>query len=196
MIQLPQVQSVMSTVLDRCSNAVADSDYRVVGTSAALLHGVHLPASDIDVLLRERAGIDAFAAALSQQECLSPPQYLDCSKQYFAKFRVQGIRVEFSTVEEDTKSATYECYGNGPWSHFSMVKCGCWNTPVVALELRLLTELARGRADRYIPIWQFLQARGYDAALLERGLKDRGITRAEHIDLTPLTGSDSGPSVP
>lgn len=195
MIQLPQVQAVMSTILDRSSDTVADSDYRVVGTAAALLHGVHLPAADVDVLLRERAGVHAFTAALSQQECLSPPQYLDCSKQYFASFRVQGITVEFSTVEADSKSATNECVGNGPWSHFSMVRCGCWYTPVVALELRLLTELARGRADRYIPIWQFLQSRGYDTALLGRGLRDRGITRSEHVDLTPLTGSDSDPSV-
>jgi len=142
--------------------------------------------------------VDAFAAALSQQECLTPRQLLDHAKhakQYFAAFRVQGIRVEFSTIEVDTECATYECSGDGPWSHFSMVGCGCWDTPVVALELRLLTELARGRADRYVPIWQFLQSRGYDAALLRRGLKDRGITRAEHVDLTPLTGSDSGPSV-
>jgi hypothetical protein len=189
-IQIAQIEAVMAAVLDGCSNAVADTDYRIVGTAAALLHGVHLPAADVDVLLRTRAGVDAFSAALSPQQYLSPPQYLDGSKQYFASFKVRGVKVEFSTVETKSGSATGECTGNGPWNHFAMVRCGRKHIPVVALELRLLTELARKRADRYVPIWQFMQSNGYDAELLVRGLTERGISRAEHIDLTVLTNPD------
>ena len=186
-IRMPQIEAVMSAVLDGCGDAVAGTDYRVVGTAAAMLHGVDLPAADVDVLLRERAGVDAFIAALSQHECLSPARYLDCSKQYFASVKVQGIQVEFSTVEAQSESATSECVGNGPWSHFAMARCGRRSIPVVALELRLLTELSRGRADRYVPIWQFMQCHGFDAELLVRGLRERGISRAEHIDLAALT---------
>ena len=183
MIQRSQIESVMSAILDGCGDSVADSDYRVVGTAAALLHGVHLPVADIDVLLRSRAGVDAFSAALGQYECLSPPKYLDCSRQYFASFKVQGIEIEFSTVEVNSESVTRECIGSGPWSHFVMARCGGRHVPIVALELRLLTELARGRADRYVPIWKFMQSRGYDRNFLARGLKERGISRVEHIDL-------------
>ena len=181
---------MLSTVLDECHDAIADTDYRVVGTAAAMLHGVHLPAADIDVLLRQRAGVDRFLAALCRHECLAPPQYLEGSRQYFAAVRIQGIKVEFSTVEAPSASATSECVGLGPWSHFAMVPCGRRSIPVVALELRLLTELARDRADRYIPIWQFMQCCGFDAELLGRGLRERGISQAKHIDLKPLASAD------
>ncbi len=186
MITARQIEAVLSGVLDGCGDAIADIDYRLVGTAAAAMRGVLLPAEDVDVLLRERADVDAFSAALSRHECLSPPQYLDGSKQYFASFEVQGIRIEFSTVEVESESDTTECIGTGPWNHFAMIRCGRRSAPVVALELRLLTELARGRADRYVPIWQFMQCHGFDAELLVRGLKERGISRVEHIDLTPL----------
>lgn len=187
MIRVPEIEAAISMVLDSCKDVVADTDYRIVGTAAALLQGVDLPAADIDVLLRKRSGVEAFSAALRRYECLSPPQFLSCSQQYFAAFRVQGITIEFSTVEAKTDSTTAECIGTGPWNHYSMARCGDKHIPVVALELRLLTELARRRADRYVPIWRFLQSRGYDAALLSRGLKDKGIFQAEHIDLTALT---------
>ena len=185
-----QIEGVLSTVLDGCGDAVADTDYRLVGTAAAAMRGVLLPTEDIDVLLRERAGVDAFSAALSPHECLSPPQYLKGSKQYFASFEVQGIRVEFSTVELESESDTTECIGTGPWHHFDVIRCGCRSTPVVALELRLLTELSRKRSDHYVPIWQFMQCRGFDAELLVRGLRERGISRAEHLDLTSLINPD------
>jgi hypothetical protein len=35
-----------------------------------------------------------------------------------------------------------------------------------------------------------MQSSGYDAELLVRGLKERGISRAEHIDMTVLTNPD------
>jgi hypothetical protein len=42
--------------------AAATVPYRLVGTAAALLQGVDLPVADVDVLLTDRAGVDAFAA--------------------------------------------------------------------------------------------------------------------------------------
>jgi hypothetical protein len=156
------------------------------------LRGV--PASDIDVLLKERAGVDAFSAVLSPCKCLSSPTYLAGSRQYFSSFEVHGVEVEFSTVEGANESDTSECTGSGPWTHYSMVACGDHQVPVVCLELRLLTEIARGRPDRYVPIWEFMQSRRYARDLLARGLEERGISEAEQMDLTQLRHADTGTS--
>jgi hypothetical protein len=43
-------------------------DYHLVGTSAALLHGVVLPAADIDILVRKRSNVDAFGLAQRLQD--------------------------------------------------------------------------------------------------------------------------------
>ena len=186
MIEIPQVEAALSVVLGSDTAAARDTDYRIVGTAAALMLGVQLPAGDIDVLLRNRTGVDAFSAALSSWSCLSPPQYLEGSNQYFASYEIDGVEVEFSTVEGRNESDTGECTGRGPWIHYSLVTCVSRQVPVVSLELRLLTELARGRADRYVPIWEFMQLRGFDRELVARGLKERGITEAEHVDLVLL----------
>lgn len=179
MIEISQVQAALSVVLGNGSAVVPDTDYRIVGTAAALLHGVQLPAGDIDVLLKTRVGVDAFSAALSAWSCLSPPTYLEGSRQYFASYDIEGVKVEFSTVEWPNESDTSECTGRGPWVHYSLVPCGPRRVPVVALELRLLSELARGRADRYAPIWEFMQLREYDSGLVARGLREKGITEAD-----------------
>jgi hypothetical protein len=178
-----RVEAVLSVVLNSVGTPVPDTDYRIVGTAAALLHGVPLPARDIDVLLKHRAGVDAFSAALSPWKCLSPPTYFEGSRQYFASHDIEGVAVEFSTVEWPNESDLGECTGPGPWIHYVPVTCGSRQVPVVCLELRLLTELARGRAERYVPIWNFMQMQGYDRDLVARGLQERGITGAEQLDL-------------
>jgi hypothetical protein len=43
-------------------------DYHLVGTSAALLHGVVLPVTDIEILVRERSNVDAFGLAQKLQD--------------------------------------------------------------------------------------------------------------------------------
>ena len=107
-MDLPQIEAVLKVVLG-CISAAPGHDYRIVGTAAARLHGVQLPVGDIDVLLRERAGVDAFCAALSSWSCLSPPTYLDGSRQYFAAYAIGGVAVELSTVEGHNGSDTGEC---------------------------------------------------------------------------------------
>jgi hypothetical protein len=193
-IEIFQVEAALSVVFGTDPVAVRDTDYRIVGTAAALIHGVQLPVGDIDVLVRERAGVDAFSAALSGWKSLLPLRYLEDSRQYCASYEVNGVEVQFSTVEWDNESDTGECTGPGPWTHYSLVTCGSIQVPVVNLELRLLTELARGRADRYVPIWEFIQPRGYDRDLVARGLKERGITEAAQMDLALLRDSGAGGS--
>ena len=73
----------LNAFLDQVMPACARIEYRLVGTGAALLHGVPLPAADIDILVRERSSLDAFGAALSSSRCLEAPAWLAGSRQYY-----------------------------------------------------------------------------------------------------------------
>ncbi len=155
--------------------ACAEIPYRLVGTAAALLRGVPLPAADIDILVRERADVDAFGAALAPFPCLFTPAWLPEARQYYANYDVQGVEVGISTVEVETEADTVETFGRGPWQHFDLLPVGPYSVPVVALELRLLTELFRDRPDRFTPIMGFLRERGADLKLIRRGLDRAGV---------------------
>jgi hypothetical protein len=153
-------------------------EYRLVGTGAALLHGVSLPVADIDILARERRGVDAFASALSPFRCLEAPAWLACSRQYYASYYVDGVEVGLSTVEIDSEADTRETFGRGPWERFSIVPCGRYSVPAVALELRLVTELIRNRQDRSDPLIRHMQQHGCDLEFLRRGLEAAAIPAA------------------
>ncbi|PRY33230.1 hypothetical protein [Pseudosporangium ferrugineum] len=224
-----ELVAVLATVLDR---ARPRSDYRLVGTGAALLQGVTLPTGDIDVLVADRADVDRFAAALDGFPCLDPPAWLAGAEQYFAHYVVDGVKVGFSTVEYPVESDAFECAGEGPWRHSVLVPCAPghpasdgsghpvpgspdypasgspdypasgspghpvpgspdhppglapgagagaarrWAVPAVRLELRLLSELVRGRPDRSAPLIDHLRGHGADLDLIRRGLIDRGV---------------------
>jgi len=150
--------------------ACAQIEYRLVGTGVALLHGVQLPVGDIDILVKERGNVDAFGSALSFFKCLFPPTWLPEARQYYANYEVNGVEVGISTVEVETDSDAIECIGRGPWEHFSLIPCGPYVVPAVALELRLITELVRKRPDRYTPIIQYMQVNGCDIDFIRRGM--------------------------
>ncbi|MEV0582668.1 hypothetical protein [Nonomuraea sp. NPDC050310] len=114
-------------------------------------------------------------AALAGFPCLYPPVWLPATAQYFARFAVGGVQVEFSTVEVETGSDSMECVGRGPWEHCVLVPCGPFQVPVVRLELRLATELVRDRADRYQPLVDHFATHGFDTGLLERALVAQGL---------------------
>ena len=182
MLDRSRLQTVIDTLLTHASPNGARSEYRMVGTAAALMYGVSLPAGDVDILLRDRAGVDAFGESLFSFECLTAPQYLEGSEQYFCSFLVSDVEIECSTVEAQIESDTHECIGSGPWLHYEQVSCAGHQVPVVALELRLITEWSRDRPDRYVPIVQFMQSHGCDKELLVRGLNDRGISEAAQLE--------------
>src|SRR5205809_763579 len=107
-----------------------------------------MPASDVDVLFRDREAVDARVAALSGAVTVqNAPVWLGDAQQYFARLSVEGVTVELSTVEIDADSDTAESVGSGPWVHFDVVPCGVYAVPAVALELRLVTEMTRQRPD-------------------------------------------------
>ncbi|MFG1941490.1 hypothetical protein [Nonomuraea sp. NPDC048826] len=174
-LRLVDVASALEATLAALGVAGVEPVYRVGGTGAALLQGVRLPVGDVDLLVARREDVDAFDAALSAFPCLYAPAYLPESAQYFARYEVDGVHVEVSTVEQETDSDGLECVGRGPWEHYVVVRCGPYRVPVVRLELRLATELLRDRPDRYEPLLDHLAARGFDAALLDRALTARGI---------------------
>jgi hypothetical protein len=130
-----------------------------------------MPAGDIDVLLQRREAVDAWAESLADiAEVRDEPIWLDAASQYFTRLTVAGVTVELSTVEIDADTDTAECVGSGPWVHFDLVPCGEYTVPTVALELRLVTEVARRRPDRWEPIAAYFHSHPCDLALIERGL--------------------------
>src|SRR4051794_29639892 len=127
-------------VLSRVLPLAPTGEFRLVGGAASALRGVELSAGDIDVLFRERDGVDRWCAALSiKHTVVESPRWIEESCQYLASLLVGGERVELSTVELQTDLDTMECFGSGPWTHFDQVMCGEVVVPLVAEELRLLT---------------------------------------------------------
>ncbi|MEV4639819.1 hypothetical protein AB0J80_20980 [Actinoplanes sp. NPDC049548] len=167
-----QLLSVLTTLLDLVGGG---TDYRLVGTGAALLQGVDLPTGDIDILLKQRADVDRFAAALSGFPCLDPPAWLAGAAQYFAHFVVAGVKVGFSTVEYRADTDVVECAGAGPWRHYVVVPCGQHAVPAVRLELRLVSELVRNCPDRWRPLTDHLRDHGAALDLVRRGMTDRAV---------------------
>lgn len=57
-LRLADVTTALNTALTALRAVDTDPVYRVVGTSAALLQGVHLPVGDIDLLATRREDVD------------------------------------------------------------------------------------------------------------------------------------------
>ena len=169
-----QLRDTLATVLDLVERE-GSFDYRLIGTAADLLRGVPLQAADVDFLVRTRAEIDTFGRALTAFRCLTPPTWLECGGQYYAEFEVDGVEVDASTVETPTESGFIEARGSGPWTHFHEIEVGERTIKAVAPELRLATELSRGRKDRANLIAHWLHDHGHDAALLANALDAHGI---------------------
>ncbi|MFD2356956.1 hypothetical protein ACFSTC_58490 [Nonomuraea ferruginea] len=173
----------------------ADPVYRVVGTSAALLQGVHLPVGDIDLLVTRREDVNAFAGALSSFPCLYAASWLPEASQYFTDYDVNGVAVGMSTMEEQVDSDGMECAGHGPWRHYVLIRYGSHRVPVVRLELRLITELLRDRPDRYEPLLDHMGTHGFDPDLLQRAMTARRLLERNAGDW-PKSSSRALPPAP
>jgi hypothetical protein len=157
---------------------VPSAEVRLVGTASSVMRGIDLPVHDVDILFRDRAGLDSwFGALVAHFEVGSPPAWIADSRQYFARLHDGDITIELSTVEIDSDADTIECIGEGPWRYFDLVPCGGRNMPAVATELRLITEVSRDRIDHCRAIIDHLQGAGCDVALVRRGLARAGINQ-------------------
>jgi hypothetical protein len=178
-----QLTEILVTVLDHLAGTRLEVDYRLVGTSAALLQGVPVNAGDVDILVARRVDVDTFAAALSPFACRTGAVWLPDACQYFARYAVDGIDVEISTVEQSTTTDTTECVGSGPWRHYVPIACGTHMVPAVRLELRLVSELVRDRRDRVTALIAHLRTHGADLGLLHRALTDHAIPPEQQLQV-------------
>jgi hypothetical protein len=183
-----RLRTALQAALDAIAAASADVEYRLVGTGAALLHGVDLPAADVDILVHRREDVDAFGAALASFPCLSAPVWLPDTCQYYGNYDVDGVEVGISTVEVESEADVIETFGPGPWQHFVPLRCGAHLVPTVALELRLITELYRARPDRVQPLIQFMQVHGCDVDLVRRGMAAAGMSQAAQNEVIEQLG--------
>ncbi len=163
-----QIVGAISPVLDdivRLSNRV-----RLVGTASSALRGIELPVADVDLLARDRETVDQLVAVSG-----SPPATLmetPFGHQYLADHQLSGVPVQFSTVESNAtgRRRLAECVGDTPWRYYSLVDVAGRPVPVVASELRLASDLMRGRDDRWRPIAAHLVANGLDVELLSQAV--------------------------
>ena len=150
---------------------------RIVGTASSLLRGIDVPAGDVDILAKARDVVDELAHELDGAGATydAAPRWIDTpfGGQYIADSRVRGVLVQISTVElsQPDPNAVAECAGDAAWRHFDLVDVGGYAVPVVASELRLLSDVIRGRPDRWRPVAARLARDGYDEALLDAALQ-------------------------
>jgi len=166
-----QICKALTLFFDCAAQELSDQRYCVVGTAAAVIQGVNLVAKDIDILVEKREAVDKVAHALERFPCIKPPIWMPDARQYYTAFEIQGTLVEISTVERETNSDCIETLGEGPYKHIERIKLGDHWVPVIKLELRLATELVRGRSERSLPLIRWLRKVGCDQPLLQRALQ-------------------------
>ncbi|MBN2005362.1 MAG: MerR family transcriptional regulator [Anaerolineae bacterium] len=179
-IVVARFAEALSMALDRVARSLPLEMFRLVGTAAALFQDVFLPVRDVNLLAQSRAQVDAFAVALEGFPCLAPPAWDEETGAYATCFLIRGFEIAVAAVEDAATGDTtdgLETRGRGPWLHCVPVACGAHTVHAVALELRLATEVARGRDTRVAPILRALRLRGCDLPLLRRALEARGVSQ-------------------
>ncbi len=170
-----QIRLAITLVFDCIGTQLNGLRYCFVGTAASVVQGIPLRAGDIDILMEKREGVDIFSRALPAFPCLKPPTWLPDARQYYAAFQVNGVKVEASTVERPTDSDCLETLGEGPWAHCKRIRFGGHFVPTIRLELRLATELALRRRERYTPLIRWLRIHGCNMKLLQQAMSAQGI---------------------
>ncbi len=168
MFTADQIIGAILPVLDdivRLSNRV-----RVVGTASSALRGIELAVADVDILARDRETVDELVAVSG-----SPPATLietPFGYQYLADHQLSGVPMQLSTVESNLtgRRRLAECGGETPWRYYSLVDVAGRPVAVVASELRLASDLLRGRDNRWRPIAAHLVAIGFDVELLSQAV--------------------------
>ncbi|MBV7338205.1 hypothetical protein KFU94_60270 [Chloroflexi bacterium TSY] len=75
LVESSQLLDTLKKVLDVSASVLSPDNYRLVGTTASLLHGAHTPSKGIDFLMRDHESVDALHLALSVFKIDSPPTY-------------------------------------------------------------------------------------------------------------------------
>ncbi|WP_143659562.1 hypothetical protein [Streptomyces sp. MP131-18] len=172
------LEAVLRAGFDLIGAVAPGLRHRLVGTAAACLQGVDVPVGDVDILVGRRQDVEAVAEALADVPCVTAPRWIEVSRQYFARYSLDGVHFEVSTVEVPCEEDGWEGQGPGPWRHYVPVDCGGHRIDCVSLELRLTTEFLRDRPDRYEPILAHLGTHGADLELLHRSMTVREVPEA------------------
>jgi hypothetical protein len=172
---IDQLKNILTVFFDLVNSTISLYDYRLVGTAAALIQNVEIQTGDIDILFKQREGIDAIHPLLGK--CLKQPEFLGEEEdgQYLAIYEFKNVILELSTVEYVTDNETMECFGQGPWKNYKNVRVESYSIPVVLLELRLLSELSRGRENRIRSLMEYLQVKGCNLDLIQKGMEERNL---------------------
>jgi hypothetical protein len=138
----------------------------LVGTASCAVSGIDLPVGDVDFLARDRQAVDELGAAAVRGgfETLFAPGWLPWtaeSGQYFARYSLADVWLEFSTVEVDGHPRETAAWKQARWVEIDGIRVA-----LEATESRLATELARNRPERWVPIARHLAQHGYDEAVL------------------------------
>jgi hypothetical protein len=157
-----QICKALTLFFDCAAQELSDQRYCVVGTAEA---------------------VDKVAHSLEHFPCIKPPIWLPDARQYYAAFEIQSALVEISTVERETNSDCQETLGEGPYKHIERIKLGDHWVPVIKLELRLATELVRGRSERSLPLIRWLRKVGCDQPLLQSAMQAGCVSEETQIEV-------------
>lgn len=182
-VENQRLLDVLGKVMDAIHRVLTPDHYRLVGTTASMLHGAQTPSKGVDFLMRDRDSVDAFHLALSIFKIDAPPTYLPDDQQYWASYFVDGVHVNVTTTEWAAEGDAIESSGEGPWKHFSQLPIGQYSVPTVDLELRLVSELFRCRPDRYDPLIDFMRTRKVNVELLQRSMDQRQLPPEQQADV-------------
>lgn len=174
---------VLKRVLNATESVLSPDDYRLVGTTASILHGAKTPSKGVDILMRSRENVDAFHLAMSQFKVDLPPTFDPEDTIYWASYFVDGVHVATCVNEYPAESDAIESAGVGAWMHFTQIPWGHHSVPTVKLELRLITELFRNRPDRYEPLIEYMRIQKVDIDLLRRGMNERQIPQERQEEI-------------
>jgi hypothetical protein len=127
-LTIESLKATLTTFFDLAGDLPEKIEYRLLGTAAALLHGVRLPANDIDLIVRHRADVDAFGAVLAPFQCLVAPNWLRMRSSTMETTTSRELKLASATVEVDSDRDTIETYGPGPWQHYTNLSCGPYSS--------------------------------------------------------------------
>lgn len=181
--------------------ATTSAEWMLVGSAASAVHGVELSPSDIDVLARTANDVTKLAAVLPSLaipgQDVDPHTFLSTTERpvvtfgggwTFGRWFLDGATVEVAHIAGVHGRLT-ETSGSEVWRQRRLVRWRGNLLPLVPLEVQLATMLGRELDQRSRATAECLRRNGYNEAMLQRAMRDRGIDQASVPDELSLDRS-------
>lgn len=190
-------ETVLVEVVERIDDPLKRSGFAwsLAGSTATALQGCAVLPHDIDLLLRERSGVDALVALMQKyaprvcdavagsEDWVSSTakptmDELDAEgfRWYWGRWLIQGFKVEGAHIRasDGAQGAEPGIWENGPeiWTLQRRVRFKGHRIRVPPLEVQLATCARRGLTDRVEAITRVLIRDGANPELLKRSLSD------------------------